>query len=208
MDAQHTTDISDGSQPLESDDATAKDSESFETVAGAGTEKTVIHALYDSPLGTLYLAATDSALVGSWFESQAHFPTPHVLSNRVQLNDHPVLKQAAEELTEYFAGQRQTFEVALDPDGTDFQLAVWDALKDIPFGYTTTYGHISKIVGPGAPAQAVGQAVGHNKISIFIPCHRVLSVDGKLTGYAGGIERKQYLLDLEAPSAEEEGRLF
>ena len=168
----------------------------------------VSHALYDSPLGTVYLAATDQALVGSWFEGQAHFPLQHVLGERVQLDHHPILRRAAQELDEYFEGNRTSFDVPLDPDGTDFQLAVWEALKDIPSGYTTTYGRISKIVGPRAPAQAVGQAVGHNKLSIFIPCHRVLSADGKLTGYAGGIERKQYLLDLESPSAEEEGRLF
>lgn len=206
MDAQHTADMTDSSQPLESNDATVASGAPQTDVEG--TEATTVHALYESPLGTLYLAATGTALVGSWFQGQAHFPTPHVLGDRVHLNDSPILQQAAEELSEYFEGKRTSFDLPLAPDGTDFQLAVWEALKDIPYGYTTTYGHISKIVGPGAPAQAVGQAVGHNKISIFVPCHRVLSADGKLTGYAAGIDRKQYLLDLEAPSAEEEGRLF
>lgn len=85
---------------------------------------------------------------------------------------------------------------------------VWKYLYSVPYGYTTTYGTISRAVGPGAPAQAVGQAVGHNKISIIIPCHRVLGSNGKLTGYAGGLDRKQFLLDLEEPAEIREGRLF
>lgn len=168
----------------------------------------VHHTMIETELGQMHLAATEDALIGAWFTGQAHFPQEQVLGQHIHIDNHPILAQAAKELDEYFAGKRKSFEVPLAPDGTDFQLAVWEALKDVPFGYTTTYGAISKIVGPGAPAQAVGQAVGHNKISIFIPCHRVLSADRKLTGYAGGLERKQYLLDLEAPSAEEEGRLF
>lgn len=166
------------------------------------------HAHTTTPLGEMILASDGTSLTGAWFLGQAHAPKTEVLGHRVEVSDCDVLTDAAAQLLEYFEGTRQEFEVPLKPDGTDFQLAVWEALLDIPYGYTTTYGAISKIVGPGAPAQAVGQAVGHNKLSIFIPCHRVLSADGKLTGYAGGLERKQFLLTLEAPSAAEEGRLF
>ena len=119
-----------------------------------------------------------------------------------------ILAQTERELDEYFRGRRTDFEVPLDPDGTDFQLAVWDYLKTVPYGYTVTYGEISRMVGPGAPAQAVGQAVGHNKIAIIIPCHRVLGAGGKLTGYAGGLDRKRWLLDREEPKDIRSGRLF
>ncbi|MBM7050794.1 methylated-DNA--[protein]-cysteine S-methyltransferase [Rothia sp. ZJ1223] len=189
-----------------------QDSSSIPSATSAENDRQVServhHTLVETPLGQMHLAAREDALIGAWFTGQAHFPAKHHLGEKVEPSRHPILEQAARELEEYFAKERKSFEVPLAPDGTDFQLAVWESLKDIPFGYTTTYGAISKIVGPGAPAQAVGQAVGHNKVSIFIPCHRVLSADGKLTGYAGGVERKQYLLDLEAPNAAEEGRLF
>ncbi|WP_326502428.1 methylated-DNA--[protein]-cysteine S-methyltransferase [Rothia nasimurium] len=166
------------------------------------------HAHTSTPLGEMILASDGEALTGAWFTGQAHMPGDDELGRRVEVTDCEVLTQAQAELLEYFAGERTVFEVPLAPDGTDFQLAVWAALRDIPFGYTTTYGAISRIVGPGAPAQAVGQAVGRNRIALFIPCHRVVAADGKLTGYAGGLDRKDYLLTLEEPTAEEEGRLF
>lgn len=168
----------------------------------------IYHAHTLTPLGEMILASNGQALTGAWFSGQAHFPRQEVLGHRIEISDCEILTEAQAQLLEYFEGQRTSFDLPLAPEGTDFQLAVWAALQDIPYGYTSSYGAISKLVGPGAPAQAVGQAVGHNKISIFIPCHRVLSVDGKLTGYAGGLERKQYLLALEAPSAQEAGRLF
>jgi len=167
-----------------------------------------VYGIFESPLGGMDLVAENDAITGAYFEGQAHFPMARDLGKRKDLTDHPVLEQAARELAEYFAGTRTVFEVALHPEGTDFQLAVWEHLKGTAYGYTTTYGAISKVVGPHAPAQAVGQAVGRNKCSIFIPCHRVLSADGKLTGYAGGLDRKEFLLDFESPSAEEKGQLF
>lgn len=166
------------------------------------------HAHTLTPLGEMILASDGEALTGAWFMGQAHFPAEDKLGHKIEVGDCELLTSAQAQLLEYFDGQRTAFDLPLAPDGTDFQLAVWQALRDIPYGYTTTYGAISKIVGPGAPAQAVGQAVGRNPLSIFIPCHRVLAADGKLTGYAGGLDRKQFLLTLEAPSAEEEGRLF
>lgn len=166
------------------------------------------HAHTLTPLGEMILASDGQALTGAWFTGQAHFPDAKDLGHRVEISDCDVLTEAQAQLLEYFDRQRKVFDLPLAPDGTDFQLAVWAALQDIPYGYTSTYGAISKLVGPGAPAQAVGQAVGRNKLSIFIPCHRVLAADGKLTGYAGGLERKEFLLALEEPSAEAEGRLF
>ncbi|MFW0169486.1 methylated-DNA--[protein]-cysteine S-methyltransferase [Rothia sp. P4278] len=166
------------------------------------------HAHTLTPLGLMILASDGQALTGAWFMGQAHFPAEDQLGQEVEISDCHLPTRAQAQLLDYLEGGLTDFDLPLSPDGTDFQLAVWQALRDIPYGYTTSYGAISKIVGPGAPAQAVGQAVSRNPISIFIPCHRVLSADGKLTGYAGGLERKQFLLSLEAPSALEEGRLF
>ena len=183
---------------------------------------------YASPVGTLYIAARADAVVGIWYEDQAHFPLPHELGGlienpgaylqerRTAKDEEPteeyaaaqLLSRAEAELSEYFERKRTSFTLPLDPEGTDFQLIVWEHLKTVPAGYTTTYGEISRAVGPGAPAQAVGQAVGRNKVSIMIPCHRVIGADGSLTGYAGGVERKQFLLDLEEPEEVREARLF
>lgn len=188
---------------------------------------------YSSPVGVLYLAARADAVVGIWYEDQAHFPLPHELGELIEnpgayLREHGtaeddtaedeepageyaaalLLSRAEVELSEYFERKRTSFTLPLDPEGTDFQLIVWEHLKTVPAGYTTTYGEISRAVGPGAPAQAVGQAVGRNKVSIMIPCHRVIGADGSLTGYAGGVERKQFLLDLEEPEEVREARLF
>ncbi len=177
---------------------------------------------YSSPVGVLYLAARADAIVGIWYEDQAHFPLPHELGELIEnpvtyLREHNtaeeeeptgeyaaarLLSRAEAELSEYFERKRTSFTLPLDPEGTDFQLIVWEHLKTVPAGYTTTYGEISRAVGPG------GQAVGRNKVSIMIPCHRVIGADGSLTGYAGGVERKQFLLNLEEPEEVREARLF
>lgn len=166
------------------------------------------HAQIQTPLGEMLLATNGQALTGAWFLGQKHFPTPDTIGAPAPLADSPILAQAKKELDQYFTGERTVFDVPLALDGSDFQLAVWAAVRDVPFGYTTTYGAISKIVGPGAPAQAVGQAVGRNKLLIFIPCHRVIASTGKPTGYAGGLEKKEFLLAHEAPAPEEMGMLF
>lgn len=174
---------------------------------GSGSER--FHAIHKNRLGRVYLASDGEALTGAWIQGQAHFGTIQELGTPLDDVDQlPLLQQAAQELDEYLAGKRQYFDVPVYPQGSDFQLAVWQALTEIPYGYTTTYGAISKIVGPHAPAQAVGQAVGRNRCLIFIPCHRVLAADGKITGYAAGVEIKQMLLDLEEPLADKETRLF
>lgn len=149
----------------------------------------------DSPLGGITLAATDQGLAGAWFEHQRHWPD----TRGWQTDDaHPVLCQAAVQLADYFAGRRDSFDLPLDlSHGTAFQQSVWQALRAIPAGQTTSYGALSAGVGKPAAVRAVGAAVGRNPISVIVPCHRVLGADGSLTGYAGGLERKTALLELE-----------
>lgn len=148
-----------------------------------------------SPLGRIVLAATDAALVGVFFDDQAHLPD---LQHWPQVSQHPVLQQAQLELTQYFAGQRTVFDVPLDLGcGTAFQQAVWQALLAIPCAATSTYGAISAAMGKPAAVRAVGGAVGRNPLSIIVPCHRVIGASGALTGYAGGLPRKIALLQLE-----------
>ena len=149
----------------------------------------------DSPLGGITLAATDQGLAGAWFDHQRHGPD----TRGWQTDDaHPLLLQAAAQLGDYFAGQRDGFDLPLDlSHGTAFQQSVWQALLAIPAGQTTSYGALSAGVGKPAAVRAVGAAVGRNPISVIVPCHRVLGADGSLTGYAGGLERKTALLELE-----------
>lgn len=164
------------------------------------------------PLGSSDGAPSD-AVVGVYFDGQKYFPPTEWLGPRVTVDQDPLLVQAAQQLTEYFAGQRTEFTLPLAPQGTDFQLSVWRLLLEIPSGRTSTYGALAQSLCPddasvGALAQGVGQAVGHNPVSIVIPCHRVLGVDGSLTGFAGGIERKRWLLAHEELPEVAETRLF
>jgi len=130
-----------------------------------------------------------------WFETQVHRPE---LSSWAEDTTHPVLMQAAQELTEYFAGRRHTFTMPLDlSGGTGFQQRVWQQLLEIPCGQTTSYGAISLQLGQPKAVRAVGGAVGRNPLSIIVPCHRVIGANGTLTGYAGGLDRKVTLLNLE-----------
>lgn len=149
----------------------------------------------DSPLGSVLLAATDAGLAGTWFERQRHWPD---MAGWQADDDHPVLREAATQLADYLGGQRDRFELPLDlSHGTPFQQAVWQALLAIPRGRTTSYGALGRELGYPAALRAVGAAVGRNPISVIVPCHRVLGSNGSLTGYAGGLERKQALLRLE-----------
>jgi methylated-DNA-[protein]-cysteine S-methyltransferase len=148
----------------------------------------------DTPLGPLTLAATARGLALAWFDGQAH-RTDEVDAPLQPVND--VLRQAEREFDEYFTGRRREFGVPLDPAGTDFQQRVWQALLKIPTGRLGTYGEIARQLGRPAAARAVGAAIGRNPISIIVPCHRVVGRDGSLTGYAGGLPRKQALLRLE-----------
>jgi methylated-DNA-[protein]-cysteine S-methyltransferase len=154
----------------------------------------VAQARADTPLGPVTLVATADGLAGVWFDGQAHHPGPL----DVPLDPGQVhVAQAMRELGEYFRGQRTCFDVALDPLGTDFQHSVWTALARIAHGRTTSYGEIALRLGRTRAGRAVGAAVGRNPLSVIVPCHRVLGRDGALTGYAGGLARKEALLRLE-----------
>ncbi len=147
-----------------------------------------------TPLGPMTLAATAHGLAGAWFDGQAHHPGP--LTAPVA-TDNRWLLQASRELGEYFLAQRQRFDVPLDPQGTPFQQAVWQVLRGISGGALQRYGEIARQLGRPQAARAVGAAVGRNPISVIVPCHRVVGQDGSLTGYAGGLPRKEALLRLE-----------
>ena len=157
--------------------------------------------LTDSPIGRLLLTTDGSSLTRIFFEShRGGAPGWSGLDDpRVRDDDHRVLTCAASQLAEYFARQRREFDLPLAATGTPFQLRGWAALREIPYGTTTSYGQIAHRLGlpPGA-SRAVGLANGANPISIVIPCHRVIGANGALTGYGGGLDRKRALLDLES----------
>jgi len=162
------------------------------------TGGTTFTFITETPLGKIQAAADGGALTGLWFIGQKYFPTG-IESNKNE-PDHPVFVALKSWLDDYFAKKKPKIHFPLTPFGTDFQQAVWKLLLEIPYGETSTYGTIaSRMAGSGrkASAQAVGGAVGHNPISLLIPCHRVIGSDGSLTGYAGGIDKKRALLELE-----------
>jgi len=160
---------------------------------------TTLYTEMKSPLGTLQLTAEDGALTGVHFPGQRH-DRPRQPGWR-RADDEEVLARARRELGEYFEGRRRRFDLALDPRGTPFQRAVWQALLQVPFGATSTYGAIARAVGRPSAVRAVGAAVGANPIGIIVPCHRIIGRDGTLTGYAGGLDRKAKLLALESHAA-------
>ncbi len=156
---------------------------------------------YPSPLGSLLLAADDTGMIGAWFAGQKYYARG-LVGDYLQRSS-PILQQASAWLDLYFAGCAPDLSVPLHLIGTDFQRSVWQSLLQIPYGQTTTYKAIAQQIAaarglPAMSAQAVGSAVGHNPISIFVPCHRVIGSDGRLTGYAGGLARKTALLQLES----------
>jgi methylated-DNA-[protein]-cysteine S-methyltransferase len=151
----------------------------------------MISALYDSPVGTLTLSSDGVALTQLEFDNPKH-PLP-----RHPPGKNKVLDLAMRELDAYFAGTLRAFSVKTAPQGTDFQQKVWAALLTIPYGDTRTYGQQAKVIGQPKASRAVGLANGRNPVAIIIPCHRVIGSNGSLTGFGGGIERKQILLELE-----------
>ena len=148
-----------------------------------------------SPVGELTLVADESGLAAILWEDDK--PDRVRLGALTEKADHPVLVETELQLGEYFAGERRTFDVPLSFAGTDFQKRVWAALLAIPFGETRSYGEIADQLGNPGASRAVGAANGRNPISIIAPCHRVVGSNGKLTGFAGGLEAKAFLLDLE-----------
>ena len=158
------------------------------------------HTVIDSPLGEITLAADDDALVGVWLAGQRHRPGDERLGERISDDEaagDPVLAPASAQLIEYLAGQREQFTVPTRATGTPFQRAVWDAVAAIGYGRTRTYRQLADDIGRPTAVRAVGAAVGRNPVCLVVPCHRVVGADGSLTGYAGGLERKQWLLARE-----------
>lgn len=148
---------------------------------------------YDSPVGQLTLASNGTELTGLWLQGQKHFARNH--SGPVEQPELPVFLETALWLDRYFAGENVPPDLlVLRPEGSPFQQKVWNILQTIPYGQTLTYGQIAKLLGCPRASQTVGSAVGRNPISIIIPCHRVLGSGGKLTGYAGGLNAKIWLL--------------
>ena len=153
------------------------------------------YATFDSPLGTLIAVASGEALNGLYFDDQRYLPSLPAGARE----DHgaPLFAQCRRQLEEYFRGERRGFELPLAPEGTEFQRRVWTEIARIPYGKTITYADLAKRARAPGSARAAGAATGRNPLGIIVPCHRVVGSDGSLTGYAGGIERKTRLLELE-----------
>ena len=185
----------------------------------------VIHSVVDSPIGSLTLVgrpqgsgasasagvknaapptAQIAALSAVWFDVPRHAHTGDELGSR----DDAAFADAARQLGEYFAGTRRRFDLELDPEGAAFEKRVWMLLRDIPYGQTRSYGDLAAELGDAKLSRAVGTANGRNPLSIIVPCHRVIGADGSLTGYAGGLERKRFLLSLERDASPATDRLF
>jgi len=158
---------------------------------------TTRHVVIDSPIGPLTLVRDDDGLTGLYYPGHWTNPDEASFGPRVDPNDDHGFDDAITQLNEYFAGERRDFDLPLNPLGSQRARQLWQLLCEIPYGHTTTYGALAGRIGDGISARAIGGFVGHNPLSIFIPCHRVVGSTGKLTGYAGGLDRKQYLLELE-----------
>ena len=160
------------------------------------------HGVVPTSLGAITLVASADALTGVYFPGHWTRPPAQAFGTRVDVSRDPVLAVAAQQIQEYLAGERRAFGVRTATHGDVFQERVWALLRDIPYGATMPYGELARRLGGGALPHEVGQAVGRNPLSIVVPCHRVVGKDGKLTGYAGGLERKRTLLDLEGHLAD------
>jgi len=161
-----------------------------------------------SPIGELTLVATGAALTGVYFPHHWYRPDQATFGTR----DDTGFDEVKRQLAEYFAGDREDFDLTLDARGDEFQHRVWALISRIPYGQTTTYGDMARELaselGTEVLAKDVGTAVGRNPLSVIVPCHRVVGKDGKLTGYAGGLARKRFLLELEEPVAARSAKLF
>jgi methylated-DNA-[protein]-cysteine S-methyltransferase len=166
------------------------------------------HAVINSPLGELTLVADDDALTGVYFRHHWHRPADDTFGPRVDAESDAALARAEAQLTDYLAGDRHGFDLPVRLGGDEAQHRVWQLLTTIPYGETVTYGELAAALADGTTAQEVGQAVGRNPLSVVVPCHRVVGRNGQLTGYAGGLKRKQFLLELEEPSDVKASRLF
>ena len=154
----------------------------------------VRYVVVDSPVGPLTLVERSGRLAGLYMADQRHLPD----ADSFGAPDPGALPEVREQLAAYFAGDLRDFDLPLAPVGTPFQVAVWEALRRVPYGRTCTYGELAAAVGRPSAVRAVGAANGRNPLSVVVPCHRVVGAGGVLTGYAGGLERKAFLLALEA----------
>lgn len=162
------------------------------------------YTTYESPLGKIFISGDENAVQGLWFSEQKFFPSIEMLGE--ENNDLQIFNHVKSNITSYFYGEIKHINIPIKPAGTEFQCLIWQILQTIPYGQTMTYGEIAIIAAQrlgrkAMSAQAVGNAVGHNPISILIPCHRVIGTDGSLTGYAGGLWRKKALLELESANS-------
>ncbi|KQQ05085.1 MULTISPECIES: methylated-DNA--[protein]-cysteine S-methyltransferase [unclassified Rathayibacter] len=164
------------------------------------------HAGIPTVVGDLLLVADGDTLAGLYFDGHRYPPAAGSIGEEDP--SAAIFGDAAQQLDEYFAGDRRSFDLPLALQGDAFSQSVWATLLAVPYGGTTTYGAIARDLGNPHLAQRVGQAVGHNPVSIIVPCHRVLGADGALTGFAGGLARKRHLLDLEEPEEVRATRLF
>ena len=164
----------------------------------------VTHTTVDSPLGNEGQLAEDSRLTGLYFPRHWYRPGPATFGERVQTG----FGEAERQLAAYFAGDRQRFDLPIGLRGDAFQRRVWELIGAIGYGQTTTYGELAAKLGNGTSAKDVGAAVGRNPLCVIVPCHRVVGADGSLTGYAGGLARKRFLLRLEEPAGPDSGKLF
>lgn len=145
------------------------------------------YSYLSTPLGLVEIGASETAIVSLYFNSvREHEETPS-----------PLLEQASQQLHEYFSGSRTEFDLPLSLEGTPFQVSVWNALKNIPYGQTVSYGQVAQAIARPKAVRAVGAANGQNPVSIIVPCHRVVGADGSLIGYGGGLWRKEWLLEHE-----------
>ena len=157
------------------------------------TVNTTVNTTVDSPIGELTLVADGGRLTGVYFPHHWYRPDPAAFGRRSATG----FDEAERQLAEYFAGQRQRFDLPLDARGDEFSRRVWELIDRIPYGHTVTYGDLARELGGQVLAKDVGAAVGRNPLSVVVPCHRVVGQGGKLTGYAGGLARKRFLLGLE-----------
>jgi methylated-DNA-[protein]-cysteine S-methyltransferase len=166
------------------------------------------NAVIDSPLGELTLVADGQELIGLYFRHHWYRPSDDAFGPSVDAGDDPLLARTRAQLDEFLAGRRTGFDLPTAPRGDARQLRIWDRLTAIRYGETVTYGQLAEELADGTTAQEVGAIVGRNPLSVIVPCHRVVGKNGRLTGYAGGLARKQFLLDLEEPAGMQQARLF
>jgi len=164
-------------------------------------------AYLDSPIDRLLLMSSDTALTGLYMDVAANASGTDLRAGAREDPGAGVLGRALQQLRDYFSGSRRTFDLPLALGGTDFQQRVWRTLSEIPYGETWSYGQLARRIGNPAASRAVGLANGRNPISIILPCHRVIGADGSLTGYGGGLPRKQWLLAHEASAFGRQGEL-